>query len=222
MNTNRVVGIVGSIALVGALVAGSAKVGVEYAKYTGTGASLASADSQTSTDVEVGDLVTLHSDGHAVTWVVEPEVQYVSYGKDTENLVTSFKHAGAYFIYAASINADAATTVERFPINVTGGVPTAPKIDVPDKAEAKLLAASFRLVADSVEARLKAGILVTPDQIIKETTEANRKALGAATAKWEGWFTKLAAELQAAKLVSLPEHITKWRVIATQLEDSSK
>jgi hypothetical protein len=184
--------------------------------------SLGSTNTSAVTAVEVGDLVTLDSDGHAVTWVIEPEVPYVAYGSETEHLVTSFKHPGQYYVYAASITADAGTAVTRYPISVKSVVPPVPRIDVPDRAEAKALAASFRLVADSVEARLKAGILVTPEQITKETREANQKALGASATKWESWFAKLGAELQAAKLVSLQDHITKWRAIATQLEEASK
>ncbi len=219
MNANRVVGIV---AVTVALLVGGG-YGVEaVVKHKSLGAALASAESKPVSSVEVGDLVTLHAEGHAVTWVVEPEVPYVAYGADTENLVTSFKQPGQYYVYAAVITNDAATAVERYPIAVKSPVAVVPKIDVPDKAEAKLLAASFRLVADSVEARLKAGILVTPDQIQKETREANQKALGASASKWEAWFTKLAAELQAAKLVSLPDHVTKWRAVATQLEEASK
>lgn len=219
MSTNRVVGIA---AVVGGLLVGGG-YGVEYAlKACSGGATLASADSQPESSVEVGDLISLKAGGAAVSWAIEPDIGYVSFGSQNENLVVAFKSPGRYVVISACVTEDANTQLTKYPITVKGAVPSVPKIEVPDKAEAKQLAASFRLVADSVEARLKAGILVTPQQIVKETKEANQKALGASVSKWEPWFAKLAAELQSAKIVSLPEHIAKWRTIAVQLEESSK
>jgi hypothetical protein len=180
------------------------------------------ADSQPVTSVTVGDLVTLSCDGHSVTWVIEPEIPYVAYGTETENLVTSFKQPGQYFIYAAYITDDAGTGIRRYPVSVAAGTAPVSPTTVPDKAEAKQLAASFRLVADSVESRLSAGILVTPEQIVKETREANLKALGGSVARWEPWFATLGGELQSANLVTMPDHIAKWRAIAAQLEQASQ
>ncbi len=218
-NTNRTTGIA---AVVTSVIVAVGAIGYHYIPQPSP--ALGAADSQPATSVEVGDLVTLNSPGHAVTWVIEPEIPYVAYGPQTENLVTSFKHPGQYYIYAASITEDAGTAVTRYPIAVAGATPATPESKLPfgPKADAPKLAAAFRAVAASVQTRLDNGILVTPEQIISETATANKNALGANAKAWEPYFAKLQAKLQAANLQSMPDHIKVWNELALELEGYSK
>lgn len=219
--SNRSTGI---FAVVTAVVVAAGAVGYKY--IPDPAPALGTADSKPVTSVEVGDLVTLNSEGVAVTWVIEPEIPYVAYGAQTEQLVTSFKQPGQYFIYAAYITSDAGTAVTRFPVTVTGGAAPVPDSSLKSvfgpKADAAKLAAAFRAVAASVQTRLDNGILVTPEQIISETQTANKNALGANVKAWEPYFTALGAKLQAANLQSMPDHIKVWNELALELEGYSK
>lgn len=115
------------------------------------------------------------------------------------------------------------------PVDPPGPVPT-PVVNefsdlaklVPDKAEAKRLAAALRETADEVDTLVKKRKLLSPDEIVALSQEANEKALGSSITKWDKFFTAtedvLTRLAKDGKLNTMTDHVKVWNELATLLE----
>jgi hypothetical protein len=183
---------------------------------------------------EIGELVVIESDSEGTTWVVEPSVPFVAY---SNRLVISFKQPGQYLVFAASV-IEGIVVVNRHELCVktAGSAPDNPVAksvwlqilysNVPPKSDAVALAASFRSVATTIQAKINAGQLVTHEQLLTLSAASNRQAVAANAELWTATFAaiklnleKLASEKQ---LISMRDHVAVWTEIAGALETYAK
>lgn len=193
--------------------------------------------------VQVGELIKLESDGQFVAWDCVPSIaDMVTYGERNGQCAVSFRQRGRYHVLVAP-NDDGKVKIRQIVIIVGDGDEkvvdnTKTRWDslvsqwIGDdtsedrRSEAKKLGQSFYTVADQVEQSLNDGKLVTVDQVIAMTAEANKTALAVSRSDWTGFRAKLNDELKAlsasGNLGTMKQHIVVWREIAAALDRHSK
>jgi hypothetical protein len=144
---------------------------------------------------------------------------------------------GQYMV-AAIIHEPAGLTIVEYEVQVTGSGPPLPPPPPPLDGLAKKaydwvmtevqgeyhgLAAALAVSFDGIASRIAAGTLTDPAQIIKESTEANRLAIGDdGRNQWYQWFTMLRAylnaESEAGRLTTPASHVTVWKDISKGLK----
>lgn len=143
----------------------------------------------------------------------------------------SAEKAGTYHFWVAGA-LDETVDLDHVCIQVDGGGPAPQPVGLEArvrqwlklvksenwKSEAEALGASFQ----SLSAQISAGVIRTPDDVIKATTISNRSALGNSISDWEGFGQELRKELNglrdAGKLSDMPSHATLWLEIGQILD----
>lgn len=183
-------------------------------------------------DAAVGQLVIIDatkSKAKSFKWIVVPETSNFLVIEDGRKAVFSEGRPGQYRFYIAGAAGDQ-VDAETHTIDVGGSAPSpVPGINQKVKAwvaqvnsagkksEQSALSASFSGVA----AQIAAGVLKTPDDVIKSTAVANRGALGSSIDSWKPFADSLRTELnqlsQAGKLETMEQHADLWRQISAAL-----
>jgi hypothetical protein len=191
----------------------------------------------------VGELVVLDATQSTATsfkWMIYPQTPNFLVIDGGKRAIFSEGHPGVYNIYLSGANGGEVDSIVQ---SITVGnsptpspTPTPQPVDIgtmvkgwvtlvtdPNvKTESAALGSSFK----SVAAQIRAGVLTTPDVIIKSTAVANNDALGNSASAWKPFFEKLQAELKsrsAAGTLTTPEqHALLWDAIGNGLLDASK
>lgn len=183
---------------------------------------------------KAGQLIVLDvskSNATSFTWVVEPPTANFLVIDGGKRAVFSHGSPGEFlFIVAGAKDGEVGVTTHR--IKVEGGQPPFPNVDgiaakiplwcesvVSDnkKDEALKLAQSFASVASIVDS----GVVMTPEDVVLSTKNANRDALGENINKWVPLLEALQGELKsmsaAGTLSDTASHAKVWRDIAEGL-----
>lgn len=186
----------------------------------------------------IGQLVVVDasaSNAASLKWKVVPENPNVLIIENGRKLVFSAERPGPYDFYVAGALGDS-VDLTSITITIDGVVPPNPgpvgieakirewlKLVKSDtwEVEAKKLSDSFR----GVSSQVSAGVIRSPEDVIKATTVSNRSALGSASPSWKEFGEELRKHLntesQAGRLADMDAHAKLWMQIGNILEKVS-